>query len=123
VNAILPGSRSLLLCLEEGSVVHRAETKWRPANAELRRVLDSVPTAIILFDSSGRMRFCNARFGQLFGLESRVLQELRTVDELREILSQRFREPESFWAPGMLSRVVKRRRSIVNLKSRARLAV
>jgi signal transduction histidine kinase/FixJ family two-component response regulator len=99
LRAVLPGSQSLLLCLEEGSVVHRAEAKWRQVDAELRSVLDSVPTGILLLDGSGRVRFSSVRFSQLFGIEVRGTQRPKTIDEIQEILAQRFRNPESFSSP------------------------
>ena len=99
VRAILPGSQLLLLCLEDGSVVERAETKWRQADAELRAVLDSVHTAIILFDPSGRVQFSSVRFGQLFGLEAGQMEKITQYDEFRELVAERFRDPEAFSAP------------------------
>ena len=60
LRSLVPGSQNLLLCLEEGSVVHRAEAKWRQAEAELRSVLDSVQTGILLVLPSGRIRLASA---------------------------------------------------------------
>jgi signal transduction histidine kinase/CheY-like chemotaxis protein len=99
LRAILPGSHSLLLCLEEGSVVRRAEEKWRQVDAELRSVLDSVPTGILLLDPAGRVRFSSVRFGELFGMEARSLEQFKTFEELQETLAQRFRNPDGFAAP------------------------
>ena len=99
LRAVLPGSHSLLLCLEEGSVVHRAEEKWRQVDAELRSVLDSVPTGILLLDVTGRVRFSSVRFKQLFGIDACGLQNARTIVEMQEALAQRFRNPEGFAAP------------------------
>jgi len=99
LRAVLPGSHSLLLCLEEGSVVQRAEEKWRRVDAELRSVLDSVATGILLLDPAGHVRFSSVRFGQLFGIDARSLERLTTFDELRETLAQRFRNAEAFAAP------------------------
>lgn len=99
LRAVLPESHSLLLCLEEGSVVHRAEEKWRQVDAELRSVLDSVPTGILLLDVLGRVRFSSVRFGQLFGIDARGLENVRTIADIQEMLAQRFRNPEGFTAP------------------------
>ncbi|HTS12205.1 MAG TPA: ATP-binding protein [Candidatus Limnocylindrales bacterium] len=99
LRAVMPGSESLLLCLEEGSVVQRAEEKWRRVEAELRSVLDSVATGILLLDAAGRVRFSSARLGQLFGIDARSLGQLGTFDELSESLAQRFRNPEAYAAP------------------------
>lgn len=99
LRTILPQSHSLLLCLEEGSVVHRAEEKWRQVDAELRSVLDSVPTGILLLDVAGRVRFSSVRFRQLFGIDACGLEKARTILEIQETLAQRFRNPEGFAAP------------------------
>ena len=99
LRSILPGSRHLLLCLEEGSLVQRAEAKWRHVEAELRSVLDSIPEGLILFDASGRTRFSNIRFGQLFGFDVRALEQLRTFHELSEHVEGRFRTTGTFCAP------------------------
>jgi signal transduction histidine kinase/CheY-like chemotaxis protein len=99
LRAILPGSHLLLLCLEEGSVVRRAEEKWRQVDAELRSVLDSVPTGILLLDPAGRVRFSSVRFGELFGMEARTLEQFESFEELQETLALRFRNPGGFAAP------------------------
>jgi signal transduction histidine kinase/CheY-like chemotaxis protein len=99
LRALLPGSHSLLLFLEEGSVARRAEEKWRQVDAELRSVLDSVPTGILLLDRAGRVRFSSVRFGQLFGIEARSLEQLESFEELQETLALRFRNPDGFAAP------------------------
>lgn len=99
LRTVLPGSHSLLLCLEEGSVVHRAEEKWRQVDAELRSVLDSVPTGILLLDVAGRVRFSSVRFRQLFGIDACGLEKARTILEIQETMAQRFRNPEGFAAP------------------------
>jgi signal transduction histidine kinase/ActR/RegA family two-component response regulator len=99
LRAVLPGTQQLLVCLEVGSVVERAEVKGRQAEAELRAVLDSVDVAIILFDPSGRVRFSSVRFGQLFGIEERQLEKITQYEEFRELVAERFRDPEAFAAP------------------------
>jgi len=99
LRAVLPGSRHLLLCIEDGSLIQRADSKWRQLEAELRSVLDSVPAGILLMSLSGQIRFSSARFGQLFGLEVRTLAQLKDFDGLADILAERFRNPESFSAP------------------------
>ena len=99
LRAILPGSQHLLLCMEEGSIVQRADAKWRQVEAELRSVLDSVQVGVILVDPSGRIRFSNARFGQLFGLVARQLSESSSFEELEELIGKRFHDPSAFLAP------------------------
>jgi len=98
LRALLPDS-CLLLCLEEGPVVQRAETKTRHLEAELHSVLDSLQVGVILVDPSGRIRVSNARFLQLFGLNSAAVQAAQDIDSLHDLISARFREPSAFSAP------------------------
>ncbi|MGD0425788.1 MAG: ATP-binding protein [Candidatus Acidiferrales bacterium] len=98
-RAVLGGTQNLLLCLEDGAVVRRAEGKWRQAEAELTSVLDAMQTGTILLDAAGRIRFCNARFGQYFGMERRQLQSLESFGNLTALVAPRFRAPENFDAP------------------------
>lgn len=98
-RARMPESRLLLLCLEEGTLVQRAEGKWKQVEAELLSVLDSVDAGVVLVNLSGLLRFSNARFTQYFGLERRKLQSLETFTDLAELLAPRFRAPEGFAAP------------------------
>jgi len=85
--------------LPGGRLVQRADGRWRQATAELKSVLDSVETGVILLDPSGRVRFSNDRFAQLFGLQSRKLANLEGFPELEALVAERFRRPESFAAP------------------------
>src|SRR6185437_7486118 len=73
LRAILPGE-DLLLCIEEGPMVQRAEAKSNQVEAELRTLLDSAREGAVLFDREGRVRFAGAAFGQMFGIEARALQ-------------------------------------------------
>jgi signal transduction histidine kinase/CheY-like chemotaxis protein len=98
-RATMPEPKLLLLCLEEGTLVQRAEGKWRQAEAELLSVLDSVAAGVVLISLSGRLRFFNARFSQYFGLERRQLQSLETFGDLEELVAPRFRTPGGFGAP------------------------
>lgn len=99
LRAILPGSRHLLLCLEESSIVKRAELHWHQVESELRGILESVDAAIVLFSAAGQTRFFNARFGQLMGCDLRQLEKMRTFDDLNDGIAARFKRPESFAAP------------------------
>jgi signal transduction histidine kinase/ActR/RegA family two-component response regulator len=99
LRSILPGSHHLLLCLEEGSIVQRAESKWRQVEAELRSVLDSVAVGVVLIDSSGHLRYSSARFGLLFGIDVRTLGDITEFDELDDLLAKRLRDPQAFSAP------------------------
>lgn len=99
LRAILPGSQHLLLCLEEASVVQRAELRWRQVESELRGILDSVQSAIVLYSAAGSIRCSNARFAELLGLDLRELRKIQSFEELAELISPRFRSPEAFAAP------------------------
>jgi signal transduction histidine kinase/CheY-like chemotaxis protein len=99
LRSILPGTHNLLLCMEEGSIVQRADAKWRQLDAELRSVLDSVQVGVVLVDPAGQIRFSNARFGQLFGLVARQLREFANFEELEELIGKRFHDPGAFLAP------------------------
>jgi len=98
-RARMPGSRNLLLCLEDGLAIQRADGKLRQLQAEFLSVLDSVAGGIILFDPLGRVRFSNARFAELFGLHTRSIENLARFEDLERLLASRFRVPESFSAP------------------------
>jgi PAS domain S-box-containing protein len=91
-------SKELLLCLEDGSLVQRAEQQWRQVEAELRSVLDAVRVGVMVFDRTGQIRFGNARFAQLFGIETRSLAAMKTIDDLRAVLAPRFRDSKPFSA-------------------------
>jgi signal transduction histidine kinase/CheY-like chemotaxis protein len=99
LRAILPVTHHLLLCIEEGSIVQRAELRWRQVESEIRGILESIPSAIVLFGGDGRIRYFNARFCELLGLDSRDLQKIEGFEELRELIAPRFRHPGKFAAP------------------------
>jgi signal transduction histidine kinase/CheY-like chemotaxis protein len=99
LRSILPGTHHLLLSLEDGSVVERANEKWRQVEAELRSVLDSVPAGVLLIDPLGRVRFSSARFVQLFSLDVRSKEHMTTFEGIAELLADRFRNPEGFSSP------------------------
>jgi two-component system NtrC family sensor kinase len=54
---------------------------------------------VILLDPSGRIRFSNDRFGQLFGLSGRAIREAANLEALQEVIAGRFRDPAAFCAP------------------------
>jgi signal transduction histidine kinase/DNA-binding NarL/FixJ family response regulator len=99
LRAVIPGLQHLVLCLEEGSIVQRSEIAWRQVEAELRGVLESVLAAIVIVNPAGQIRFLNARFGELLGLDLREMERIRNHDELEELVALRFRHPEGFAAP------------------------
>ncbi|MGA8024113.1 MAG: ATP-binding protein, partial [Candidatus Acidiferrales bacterium] len=98
-RAALPGSSNFLLCIEEGSLVQRAEGKWRQLEAELTTALDSVQAGAILLNPAGSIRFINARFSQYFAMDHRQVRSLEVVEDLHALIAPRFRTPETFAAP------------------------
>jgi nitrogen-specific signal transduction histidine kinase len=98
-RAWMPDSGGLLACVEDGAIVRKAHYHRRQTTAELKSVLDSVETGIILLNLSGRVRFSNDRFAQLFGLPPLKLTNLDGYQELKALVAERFRNPESFGAP------------------------
>src|SRR5271154_4814669 len=65
-------------------------------DAELRSVLDTVPVGVLLLSPTGRIRFTNAMFAQLFGLELQSLGEIEDYESLAGILESRFRDVKAF---------------------------
>jgi len=96
LRAVLPGSDHLLVCIEDNVRGRRAEERTRQLEAELSSLLDALEAGVILFDSSGGIRFVNDRFGQLFGLRLRGAQAAHTFDEIKALVSERFSIPEAF---------------------------
>ncbi len=99
LRTVLPVRHDLVLCLEEGSAAYRSEGKCQQFEAELRSVLDSVPTGVIILDPLGRLRFANARFEELFGLGRRNASKVDDFDELEQLMAGKFRDPKAFSAP------------------------
>ena len=66
-RAALGGAQTLLLCLEEGSIVQRAEGKWLQVEAELTSVLDSMQTGTILLDAAGEFVSATRGSGSISG--------------------------------------------------------
>jgi signal transduction histidine kinase/CheY-like chemotaxis protein len=98
-RAWLPEAGGWLVCVEDGTIVRKAGYHRRQTTAELKSVLDSVETGIILLNLSGRVRFSNDRFAQLFDLPPRELSNLDGYQELKALVAERFRDPISFAAP------------------------
>jgi signal transduction histidine kinase/CheY-like chemotaxis protein len=98
-RAWMPGSGGWLVCIEDGTTVRKAGYHRRQTTAELKSVLDSVETGIILLNLSGRVRFSNDRFAQLFDLPPRKLSNMDGYQELIALVAERFRDPISFAAP------------------------
>ena len=99
LRAELPEAKLFLLAIEEGSLVERAESKWRLAEAEIQAILDSVRVGILLLDASGKVRHTNARFGQLFGLDASNLKAIETADDVKTFIAPRFEDARAFLGP------------------------
>lgn len=96
---MLAGSRRVLLALEEGSIVERAERLWKQTHAELGSVLDAVQCGVVVLSADGRIRFANAQFGALFGLDARRLQSLGAFNDLAAAIESCLRSPACYRAP------------------------
>jgi signal transduction histidine kinase/FixJ family two-component response regulator len=99
LRAELPEAKLFLLAIEEGSLVERAESKWRLAEAEMQSILDSVRVGILLLDASGKVRRTNARFGQLFGLDASNLKAIETAEDVKTFIAPRFEDARAFLGP------------------------
>jgi two-component system NtrC family sensor kinase len=96
---VLPGSGHLLLCIGDGVLAKRSEERTNQLEAELSSLLDALEAGVILFDPMGRIRFVNARFGQLFGLNLQGKQVIQTIGELESLVAPRFRNSQAFSIP------------------------
>ena len=99
LRSVLPGSGHLLLCIEDGVLAKRSEERTHQLEAELSSLLDALEAGVILFDPYGRIRFANARFGQLFGLNVKGKQAAQTISDLEGLVAARFRNPQAFSTP------------------------
>jgi signal transduction histidine kinase/CheY-like chemotaxis protein len=99
LRSVLPGSGHLLVCIEDGVIAKRSEEQTHQLEAELSSLLDALEAAVILFDPHGRIRFVNARFGQLFGLNLMGKQTGQTIADLESLVAARFRNPKGFSMP------------------------
>ena len=76
----MTGLRSELMTVAEDGLLQ----------AELRSVLDAIPAGVLLLSPAGRIRFTNAKFAQLFGLDFRTLSEIEDYQSLVVILRDAF---------------------------------
>ena len=72
LRSVLNHPHSLLLCLEEGSLVQRAEANWQRVEAELQSILDWVPTGILVFDGPATCGSAARDFHSFLALTPRV---------------------------------------------------
>jgi two-component system NtrC family sensor kinase len=87
-----------MLALQHARLGQQAAV-WRQgalSQAELKAVLDSVESGLVLFDTAWGVRHINLRFAQLVGMEPQVAETLRDFDALCVTLSRCFRQPEEF---------------------------
>ncbi|MHB8485030.1 MAG: hybrid sensor histidine kinase/response regulator [Candidatus Acidiferrales bacterium] len=86
-----------------GSVDRLSETspqlQLKQLEAELRGVLDAVHSGALLIAADGRIRFVNAHFGMLFGLDATVLAGLANIEDVAHALDPLLRVPGAFAAP------------------------
>jgi two-component system NtrC family sensor kinase len=77
----------------------RAQEALLRTRAELRSVLDSADAGLLFVDLSGRIRWANARFAELLGLEARpedaLLTGVATIGDLAALLGDRLEWSEA----------------------------
>ena len=61
--------------------------------AELRGLLDAVHSGVLLLAVDGQIRFANAHFGTLFGLDPGVLASLARIEDVAHLLEPLLRVP------------------------------
>lgn len=66
---------------------------------ELRSVLDAVHSGALLIAVDGQIRFANAHFGMLFGLDPSVLASLKRIEDVAHLLDPLLCVPGAFVAP------------------------
>lgn len=91
LRSILPVSHHLLLSINEHSTDVSGPNDWH--EAELRGVLDSVKSGVVVLDRLGRIRRSNPRFAELLGLHRRDLDKIKNLEELSPLLANRLRNP------------------------------
>ncbi len=77
----------------------KAERRQKRSEAEFHRVLDAVTSGVLLIAPDGQIRFANAHFGRLFGLEAETMARLKSFEGVACHLEPRFRCPAAFLAP------------------------
>jgi signal transduction histidine kinase len=106
-HVVIGGSRRLIEITEtpdrEGGTIGFAidRTDREMAEAELQRhmnahgqVLENIHAAVAIYGPDKRLRFCNAAFANLWGIETDWLVSGPSLDELLERLRERRRIPE-----------------------------
>ena len=106
-HVVLRGDRRLMTVTEMplvgGGVIGYAADKTAidEAQGELKRhvrahadVLESLSTAVAIFNADGKLRFHNSEYSKQFGLEEEFLTSEPTLNEVLEALRERRRIPE-----------------------------
>ncbi|HTQ33538.1 MAG TPA: ATP-binding protein [Stellaceae bacterium] len=106
-HIVIAGSRHLMEIIEtpdrEGGTIGFAidRTDREAGEAELQRhmnahgqVLENIHAAVAIYGPDKRLRFCNAAFANLWGIETDWLATGPSLDELLERLRERRRIPE-----------------------------
>jgi signal transduction histidine kinase len=106
-HVVLRGDRRLMTVTEMplvgGGVIGYAadKTALDEAQGELKRhvrahadVLESLSTAVAIFNADGKLRFHNSEYAKQFGLEEEFLTSEPTLNEVLEALRERRRIPE-----------------------------
>ena len=74
----------------------RPKLELKQLEAELRGVLDAVHSGVLLLAVDGQIRFANAHFGTLFGLDPGVLTSLARIEDVAHLLGPLLRAPGAF---------------------------
>jgi signal transduction histidine kinase/CheY-like chemotaxis protein len=100
-----PGDETTLHCifLDKGERAAVTASTGARLQAEFRDLLDSLDCGVLVFaadednpGSTGRLRFFNARFAQMVGMETRSLEEQKDYEALVAAIADRFRDPAEF---------------------------
>jgi len=103
VNASCGGASVLepsrwLLTLENLDVGGGGDAERTRLEIELRGLLDSLESGVLVFDEMGKIRAVNDRFAQVAGLDGRRMAELGDFDALAEAVSSHAARREEFLA-------------------------
>jgi signal transduction histidine kinase/FixJ family two-component response regulator len=71
----------------------RSNRIW--VEAELRGVLDSISSGVLLLDRYGRVRYLNGKLIELLGLVPRQPESVARIDDLQAAIGARVRDPQS----------------------------
>jgi len=89
-------TRAWLVCIEDMGRRGASALENCRVEAEMRALMESVESGVLVFDEAGRIRISNDRFSQVMGLNPRCVAALGTADALIAELAGRFRDPLEF---------------------------